>query len=190
MNSNRIISGLFITLLGCGLSFCTKDRLENINFLRDNSTDVDTSGNVVINEFIATGSTHVNEYGFATDWIELYNTGDKDIDFSKTNHYITDDSTKPDKFLINKLIIPAKGFMVVFCDDSAKIATQVHTNFGLSKEGEFLGLYKKNSSGSWIQLTGYLYGPQISNRSEGRLPDGGLTWTTFSVPTPGKANKL
>ena len=181
---------LFVLAAATALMCCTKDRLENIKYLGDHATSTDTSGNVVINEFIATGSTHVNEYGFATDWIELYNTGDKDLDFSMANHYITDDSSRPDKFSINKLVIPAKGFIVVFCDDSAKIATQVHTNFGLSKEGEYIGLYRKDGSGKWIQLSGYRYGPQSSGRSEGRLPDGGLTWTSFSVPTPGNTNKF
>lgn len=187
---SKFLIALFSWAVVSSLTNCTKDRISHINYLRDHATATDTSGNVVINEFVSTGSTHINEYGKAADWIELYNMGDKDEDFSKTNHYITDDSTKPDKFLINKLIIPAKGFLVVFCDDSAKIATQVHTNFGLSKEGEFIGLYRKDAMGKWVELSGYRYGPQISGRSEGRLPDGGLIWTSFSVPSPGQPNKF
>ncbi|MDB5284672.1 MAG: hypothetical protein JWO06_3747, partial [Bacteroidota bacterium] len=143
---------------------------------------------VVVNEFLASGSSQVSEYGIASDWVELYNTGDSAVNFTAHSYYITDDSTKPDKFVINKLSIPGKGFLVVFCDDSATILTQIHTNFSLSKSGEFIGIYKKDQAGNFIPSTVHPFGPQSSNISEGRTPDGGTTWTTFSAPTPGMPN--
>ena len=171
---------------------CTKDRNTNIQYFKDHIGPVDTTGGttgtVLINEFVASGSTLMNEYGVASDWIELYNTGDSAINFATHNYYITDDSTTKDKFKIDNLSIPGKGFMVVFCDDSVKITTQVHTGFKLSSAGEFVGLYKKDGSGNFVALTERPFGAWSSGTSEGRLPDGGTTWTTFPLPTPGASN--
>ena len=143
----------------------------------------------IVNEFVATGSTYVNEFGNADDWVELYNTGTDSINFATTNYYITDDSTKPDKFVINALGIGPGKYLVVSCDDSNRIVTQVHTNFGLSKTGEFIGLYKKDSHGNFVTLTNHPFGAQSSGSSEGRLPNAGPTWSTMS-PSPGAANHL
>ncbi len=190
MKKAKII--LFVLAL-LGMLFtqsCIKPRLDNIKYFQDHVTGLDTSGGVVVNEFVATGSVLPNEFGIATDWVELYNTSDSEVNFARTNYYITDDSTMPDKFTINNLSIPAKGYLVLFCDDSARITTQIHTNFGLSKTGEFIGLFRKKTSGAFDTLTWHPFGPQNSNISEGRYPNGGTTWTNFSVPTPGAANHL
>ncbi|HWB63706.1 MAG TPA: lamin tail domain-containing protein [Chitinophagales bacterium] len=186
------ISILFLLALGLlTIHGCVKDRQDNINFFKDHAgSSLDSSGAVVINEFVAAGATQVNEFGLATDWIELYNTGDSTVNFANTNYYITDDSTQPEKFKINQLSIPGKGYMVVYADDSAQILTQVHTNFGLSKTGEFVGLFRKRTGGGYDTLTWHPFGPQGTNVSEGRYPDGGTTWTNFPNPTPGAANHL
>jgi len=182
---------LFVFALLC----CTKDRLDNIQYFKDHTNTIDTTGGttgtVLINEFMANGSTLNNEYGQPVDWIELYNTGDSAVNFSLTNYYITDDTSQKDKFKIDGLSIPGKGYMVVFCDDSAQITSQqVHTNFGLSKNGEFVALYKKNGAGDFVPVTEHEFGSQNIGISEGRYPDAGTTWANFSVPTPGVKNEL
>jgi len=35
----------------------------------------------------------------------------------------------------------------------------------------------------------YIFGPQTTDISEGRLPDGGLDWIFFEYPTPGISNE-
>ena len=190
MKKLHVICFALALLLLLLIQSCVKPRLNNIRYFQDHVVGLDTSGGIVVNEFVATGSTEVNEFGLATDWIELYNTTDSTINFANTNYYITDDSTQPDKFVINRLSIPGKGYLVLFCDDSARITTQIHTNFGLSKTGEFIGLFRKKNSGAFDTLTWHPFGPQNTNVSEGRYPDGGTTWTNFSVPTPGSSNHL
>ena len=176
------------------IASCTKDRDKNIQYFKDHTTGVDTTGGtagtVLINEFVASGSTLTNEFGVASDWIELYNTGDSAINFTSHNYYITDDSTTKDKFKIDKLTIPGKGFLIVFCDDSTKITTQIHSGFKLSSAGEFVGIYRKDASNNFIPLTEHPFGAQSSGSSEGRFPDGGTTWSTFPVPTPSAPNHL
>ena len=173
---------------------CTKDRLANIQYFKDHTNTIDTTGGpngtVLINEFVASGSVLTNEYGVAVDWIELYNTGDSTINFATSNYYITDDSTTKDKFKIDNLSIPGKGFLIVFCDDSVKITTQIHSGFKLSSSGEFVGLYKKNGTGDFIPVTEHPFGVQSSGTSEGRFPDGGTNWVVFPAPTPAATNHL
>lgn len=180
----------FILLLFIGS--CTKDRDANIQYFKEHTNTIDTTGGitgtVLINEFVATGSTVNNEYFSGSDWIELYNTGDSAINFATHNYYITDDSTNKNKFKIDNLSIPGKGFIVVYCDDSSKITTQIHTGFKLSSSGEFVGLYKKDASDNFIPLTEYPFGVQSSGPSVGRYPDGGTNWVTNLVPTPGATN--
>ena len=186
LKKNILLPTLLLAVL---IQSCVKPREANIKYYQDHAaTALDTSGAVVVNEFVASGSSLVNEYGNTTDWVELYNTGDSAVNFANTNYYITDDSTQPDKFVINKLTIPGKGFLVLFCDDSATVLTQIHTNFSLSKNGEFIGLYKKDRNGNFVNYTYHPFGAQTSAISEGRYPDGGTTWTNFSVPTPGMPN--
>ena len=189
MNTNRYLYCSLILLLLAVISSCVKPRENNIRYYNNNAAQsLDTSGGVVVNEFVASGGAVINEFGNTGDWVELYNTGDSAVNFATSNYYITDDSTQPDKFLINNLSIPGKGYLVLFCDDSARILTQIHTNFNLSKSGEFIGLYKKTNTGTFVPVTYHPFGPQNSDVSEGRLPDGGTTWTNFSVPTPGMPN--
>ena len=181
-----------VIIIAC-ITGCTKDRLSNIQYFKDNANIPDTTyqvGEVIANEFVAAGSTLSNEYGVESDWIELYNTGDSAINFASRNYYVTDDSTEKDKFKIDALSIPSKGFLVIFCDDSTKItANQVHTGFSLKSAGEFIGVYRKDANDNFVALTERAFGTQTSNKSEGRYPDGSATWTTFDVPSPGTANQ-
>ncbi len=186
---NWLFDFLIVALALCLINACAKDRDLNIKFFKDNAAkNVDSSGAVIINEYQASGSTVQNEWGQKADWIELYNTNDFAVNFKNTNYYITDDSTKPFKFTISDLSIPAKGFLLIYCDDSTKItATQIHTGFNLSSGGEFVGLFKDKPGGGLDTLTWRGFG--VTNKiSEGRTPDGGNTWTTFTTPTPGASN--
>lgn len=186
---NTLIALAIVTLVI--MAGCVKPREDKINYFKNHAAAaIDTSGDVLVNEFVASGSNLTSEFGITSDWVELYNTRDSAINFANTNYYITDDSTKPDKFVINNLSIPGKGFLVVFCDDSAKILTQIHTGFSLKSSGEFIGLYKKDTQGNFVTLTSHPFGAQSSGVSEGRYPDGGATWIDFTTaPTPGAPNQ-
>ena len=183
----KIIALLFfITAI---ISSCTKDRnISNSIIYTDPPVAFDTTKSfIVANEFVSTGSTLINEFGKATDWIELYNPSNYVMDFTKENIFITDTIGIKDKFQLKNLSIQPHQFLVVFCDDSAKVVTQIHTSFGLSKSGEFIGVYKKNANGTFTPFTEHSFAAQSSGFSEGQQPDASNNWKQLT-PSPGKSN--
>ncbi|MEN6578880.1 MAG: PEP/pyruvate-binding domain-containing protein [Phycisphaerales bacterium] len=60
-----------------------------------------------------------------------------------------------------------------------------HTSFRLSKDGESIGLFGADGA---TRIDVVQFGPQVSDVSFGRSPDGGNTWQSFPAPTPGRPN--
>ena len=63
----------------------------------------------------------------------------------------------------------------------------LHTNFKLSKDGEFLGMFYASGT-EVISVDSLDFGSQLPDISFGRYPDGGSAWQNFTVPTPGASN--
>ena len=120
---------------------------------------------IYINEFLASNLTtnpDMVDFGDFSDWIELYN--DEDINIDIGGFYISDDFSIPTKWQIPlNTIIPAKGFYLLWADDFNDIpgrnyirewwphniayTTQwCHTNFKLDKDGDGIGIYKNDGS--------------------------------------------
>uniref|UniRef100_UPI00258CB957 lamin tail domain-containing protein n=1 Tax=uncultured Prevotella sp. TaxID=159272 RepID=UPI00258CB957 len=91
-----------------------------------------------INEVSAANGIHVNEYFKRNDWVELYNTTDKDIDVA--GMYLSDNEQKPLKYQISKgdsqasTTIPAHGYLIVWCD-KLESRDQLHASFKLDADG-------------------------------------------------------
>lgn len=165
---------------------CTKDRnpeLENINANLD-------FPHLKINEFVAKGSANLNEFGVASDWVELYNPTGSDVVFTPGNWYFTDDVVgDPTKFELPNKTIPAHGFIIIWCDQSTQTGNDVHAPFKLSSNGEYLGLYYKDNIDSLHIVDTLTFGIQtVDGQSTGRYPDGSDTWAAFTNPTPGQSN--
>lgn len=78
-----------------------------------------------------------NPKGDYADWVELYNNTNQAI--SLAGAYISDDKSFPKKYTLSaNAIIPANGYLIVWCDDDSTNTTDVqpHTNFKLSNNGE------------------------------------------------------
>jgi hypothetical protein len=137
---------------------------------------------LVINEFLASNtitntSPLFNKYD---DWIELKNNSDSEINIS--GFYLSDDSAEPLKWKIpGNTVIPAKGFFIFWADSKD---TLNHTNFKLSKDGEFIGLYTTGGS----VVDSLTFGTQSDDISYGRTPEDKSVWAYFSKPTPGAEN--
>lgn len=140
-----------------------------------------------LNEFMASNATILedpDEPGEFPDWIELYNPGLTAV--SLNGLALTDDPGDPTKFPITDgVTIPAQGFLVFFADNDPKQGP-LHTNFALSAGGESIALYRIQD-GKLIDQ--YTFGPQTTDISEGRRPDGSGAWQTFAAPTPNKSNQ-
>lgn len=102
-------------------------------------------GGVYISELLADNETGIqDEDGSREDWLELYNTGDAAV--SLDGWWLTDAVSNPMQWRIPNVSIPAKGFLFIWASekDCRDPGAPLHTNFRLSKSGEYLGLYRPN----------------------------------------------
>lgn len=147
---------------------------------------------VVINEVSADNEIFINEYFKKSDWIELYNTTDEEVDVS--GMYVSDNASKKTKYQIPasngtvNTIIPAHGYLVVWCDKLDKLddLTQLHTSFKLDAGGGDVLLTASDLS--WTNTLSY---PQHNGwHSVGRFPDGAENIYMFAMPSISKTNRL
>ncbi len=139
-------------------------------------------GAVVINEVMADPLTGPrDDDDELPDWIELYNTTDRQI--SLENYALSDNESKPLKWRFPQgAVIPAKGYYLVYCtgkDRMDTVRTGVpHTNFKISAEHETITL--SDSQGRIVDRIMIDNLPQ--DCSYGRNERGDLQ--VFEVPTP------
>jgi hypothetical protein len=136
-------------------------------------------GDVVINEFLADNQSDVqNENNLYEDWIELYNNTASPR--SLTGLYLSDSYSNKTKFTFpQNSIIPANGYMIIWADQGSTTSQYVHCNFKLSSGGDQIIL--SNSSGAVLDSVSF--GPQTTDKSMGRCPDGTGTYTILPYPT-------
>lgn len=142
-----------------------------------------SSGEVVINEFLAvnqTGQTDGN--GKNEDWIELYNTTGSALNLSGL--YLSDSYLTPQKYTFPaNTIIPANGFLTLWADEDNGSNGEIHCNFKLSASGEQLMLSKNTAV-----LDSITFGAQNADISVGRCPDGTGSFATINIPTFNSSN--
>ncbi|MBI5475011.1 MAG: CotH kinase family protein [Ignavibacteriae bacterium] len=135
-----------------------------------------------INEFMAANSSTIidPEYHEYADWIELYNGGTTSVNLNGFS--ITDNLSQPQKYrFTSDVFVPPHGYVIIWADDRG---VNNHTNFKLSASGESIGLF--SASGSVIDSLSF--GPQLTDISYGRCPDGATSWYRLSPASPGAAN--
>ncbi|MFN4122433.1 MAG: lamin tail domain-containing protein [Flavobacteriales bacterium] len=140
-----------------------------------------------INEFMAQNTlTIADENGEFDDWIEIYNPSNFEVDLA--GMYITDNFAMPMKYQFpfgsDLTKIPANGFRLVWADNQ-DAQGPMHTNFGLSVNGEVVGLYANDGV---TVIDSISFGPQQTDISFGRQQDGAMPWVFFTQPTPGASN--
>ncbi len=142
------------------------------------------------NQFIPTGNPltlKINEWlananvAFTDDFIELFNPTNYPIDM--TGLYLTDNPvTEKYKSRISAhSFIAANGYAVFIADG---INRPGHAALHLDDNQEMLGLF--DASGKEIDKL--IFGPQTTDVSQGRSPDGSDTFKFSSLPTPGVTN--
>jgi hypothetical protein len=146
-----------------------------------------SSTSVVINEVMASNSTTIQDpRGDYEDWIELKNTGSKEIDLS--GMYVSDDSEKLRKWSIpTGTTLAPGGYIVIWADSDDDAETGVHASFKLSATGESIFLVDSDAGGNAI-LDSLSFGSLEKDISYGRYPDGAGVCGILSRPTPGLPN--
>jgi hypothetical protein len=95
----------------------------------------------VISEIVASNKTGLTDRdGDYSDWIELFNPDTTPVDLA--GWYLSDNASNRTKWRFPAVSIPAQGFLIVFASskDRRDPADELHTNFALSADGEYLGL--------------------------------------------------
>jgi hypothetical protein len=145
---------------------------------------------VVINEFMASNqNAYEDEFGEHADWIELFNTEQFDVNIA--GFYVTDDLGKPFKWKIpdgfpDITTVLAGGYIVLFADKDT-LQGPLHLDIKLGAGGEEMGLSLiTNNMFHWIDTV--TYGPQTTDVSFGRYPDGSSNWEMMAQYTPGASN--
>ena len=138
------------------------------------------SADVVINEILpypgSDWDLNGDVSGMGDEFIELYNTGEEDVDIGNYSLRDTVYKRRPGEYLFPEgTVIPAGGFIFVVSSESG-----VH----LGNNGDILRL--NDSSGAPVDEIGYEIAPGI-DISLARIPDGG-DWNVSSSPTPGEPN--
>jgi hypothetical protein len=161
---------------------------------------------ICINEFLASNVTidaDIVDFDDYSDWIELYNAENYDVDI--VGYFLTDNLDDPYKWQFTEsTIIPAKGFLRVWADgydinpgktrtrpypdqngNSIHFTTKYHhLNFNLSRASEEIGLFGPDS----VLVDSVIYTLQYRDVSMGRQPDGSPNWFYFGEPTAASAN--
>lgn len=125
-----------------------------------------------------------DSYGVYSDWIELYNAGNSPVDLS--GYGLSDKAEEPLRWVFpSGTTIAAGERKIVFASNQASNGNELHTGFGLSKNGETLVL--SNPQGNILQQVEV---PTLAEDSTyGRTPDGSAVFEVMQA-TPGKPNAV
>jgi hypothetical protein len=133
--------------------------------------------------------------GESSDWIELYNQTDRAIDLD--GWHLTDSARNLRMWTFPRVSVPPGEFLVVFASGRNAIddAGYLHTNFSVSKGGEFLALVQPDGVTLASHLTSFpeqftdiSFGvTMISDGAAGEMHVGDV-FGFFDQPSPGTAN--
>ncbi|MDP6381258.1 MAG: lamin tail domain-containing protein, partial [Phycisphaerae bacterium] len=115
----------------------------------------------IITEFMAINdSTLQDEDLDYSDWMEIHNAGDAAVDLA--GWHLTDDAGDLTRWTFPTTNLPAGGYLIVFASgkDRSVSGSELHTNFALSGDGEYLALVQPGGG-----TVAHDYGPQFPNQA-------------------------
>lgn len=145
---------------------------------------------VKINEVSAANDIYVSDLFKKSDWIELYNTTDQDIDLE--GMYISDHLDQPEKSQITagnngiSTIIPAHGYKVIWADKNEGVS-QLHADFKINNEDSCL-IVITAADKAWADTL--VYCRHDGFHTVGLYPDGSSQLYVMERPTIGASNVL
>ncbi|MEO6245494.1 MAG: CotH kinase family protein, partial [Opitutaceae bacterium] len=144
----------------------------------------------VISEFMASNTVTLPDQDQAfSDWIEIHNPDGVPVNLA--GWYLTDSATNKTRWQFPAVTLPAGGYLVVFASNKNRRdpAAELHTNFGLAAEGEYLGLIRPDGVTVASEYAP-TYPAQLNDIAYGRLSGAGAATegVYFPSPTPGATN--
>ena len=147
------------------------------------SKDYIQTGHLYINELLAKNTySHKDNEGNYSDYIELYNGYDSDINLS--GYHLSDSEFNTNKWTFPDITIKAKSYLIVYASglDKCDLDNNIcHTNFKLSSDGETITL---SDDGNNI-ISKISYGSYLNDVSYGYYKG---RYGFMKEPTPGKEN--
>ena len=132
-----------------------------------------SSSPIVINEVLPKSTN-------ASDWIELYNAGQVDVDLS---HWVLSDSDDSHIFSLPVgTVLPSAAYLVIEQYPNGVFGF----DFGLAVSGDTVRLFDANDT--LVDSTAWQDGDILENESWGRRPNGFGPFVTLCVPTAGTEN--
>lgn len=134
-----------------------------------------------INEFMASnGDTIEDQYGEDSDWIELYNTSEEDVNLKGL--CLSDGKKNLEKFVFPDYVMPAGSYLLIFASGKEEVGeTEIHVPFKLSASGEKVVL-----SYQGVILDSISFDQQEKDVSMARVDE--RNWRYTALPTPGAEN--
>ena len=139
------------------------------------------TGNLYINEIVASNSyTYKDSDGEYSDYIELYNNNDYDINLE--DYRLTDSIVDANKWRFPSITIKAHEYLVIFASGKNKCqeSLECHVNFKLTSTGETISLI--DDTGNIISRVSY---ENLKNDYSLSYVDGKYK---IVIPTPGEEN--
>ncbi|MCA9215608.1 MAG: lamin tail domain-containing protein [Planctomycetales bacterium] len=162
--------------------YCSQRNRKQLRSLAPNLEPLESrivlDASVLITEIVAANGQGIrDEDGDRSDWIELYNNGDAAQDL--TGWYLTDDAAQKTKWKFPAVTIQPEQHIVVFASGKDRTGDEIHTNFQLAREGEYVGLVRPD--GTSVQFE---YAPQFPALAEDRSFGLKQPSEIFSLVTP------
>jgi hypothetical protein len=152
------------------------------------------TGDLLITEFLASNTMGLRDPGAdpldpdPLPWIEILNRGAAPVNLSGWS--LSDDDEAPGLWVFPARMLQPGEYLVVFASGldikNPTGTNRFHTNFKLSRVGEFLGLYSPDSPRVLVSGFSPGYPEQRNDYSYGRDSNGNLRY--FATPTPGGPN--
>lgn len=144
----------------------------------------------IISEFLARNTATLKDRdGDFSDWIELHNPDAQPVNLN--GWYLTDTLANRTRWQFPAVSLPPGGYLLVFCSGKNRRdpAAELHANFSLADEGEYLGLVRPDGLTAASEFAP-AYPAQSNNVSFGVIiaPGGERHVLFFATPTPGVAN--
>ena len=152
------------------------------------SNPEEEASKIFINEIVASNGTYKDEYGNTSDYVELYNAGENEVNIA--GWYFSDEKTNLTLCQIpttdsTKTAIPAKGRIIIWFDKQPQLGV-LHVSKGLSKDGETVILSRRDAWGDVGIIDSVTFPALQKDMSYSRVPDGSDNWViqaaTFNLP--------
>ena len=141
--------------------------------------------NVVINEIQASNQTTIaDDDGDYSDWIELYNAGDVEVNLY--GYGLSDNYGNPFKWVFPEVILDGGQYLLVWASNKDRTNPEepLHTSYAISADGEEVILTRPDGT----RISEMPPTPMGGDVSFGHYPDASDNLVFFDNPTPGAAN--